>query len=260
MEYNKMIQEMRSGDQIEGIYVLKMAQSRTTNNGKPFLAAVITDCSGSLEAKVWDYAGPVGPADEGTPVKVRGTVSEFRGALQLTVDRIRRLEEADQVEAQFSALFLAGGMVLSQVANLTGLEPYTVQNWVKRGFLPPPEQKRYTLRQLCRIININMLRASLPLEKICGLLSYVNGRLDDTADDIIDDARLYFLFVRLAARAKQLDAPELWDQAMEAALADYEEPVPGARERVRIVLRIMLTAWLASRMMQETEKMLSALQ
>ena len=136
-----------------------------------------------------------------------------------TVLQIPR-DEADRVEDRFSAMFMAGGMVLSQVASVTGLESYTVQNWVKRGFLPPPEQKRYTLRQLCRIININMLRSSLSMERICGLLSYVNGRLDDTADDIIDDAKLYFLFVRLAARAKQLDEPEKWEQAMESALAD----------------------------------------
>ena len=172
-----------------------------------------------------------------------------------TVLQIPR-DEADQVEERFSSLFLAGGMVLSQVANITGLEPYTVQNWVKRGFLPPPEQKRYSIRQLCRIININMLRASLPLEKICGLLSFVNGRLDDTDDDIIDDAKLYFLFVRLAARARQLDEPGQWDQAMESALADYEEPVPGARVRVERALRVMMTAWVAARMRQEAEKQL----
>ena len=98
MEYNKMIQEMLPGDQIEGIYVLKTAQNRTTNSGKPFLAAVVADCSGSMEAKVWDYSGPVGPADEGTPIKVRGTVSEFRGALQMTIERIRRVDENDQVD------------------------------------------------------------------------------------------------------------------------------------------------------------------
>lgn len=176
-----------------------------------------------------------------------------------TVLQIPR-DEADQVESRFSAMFMAGGMVLSQVASVTGLEPYTVQNWVKRGFLPPPEQKRYTLRQLCRIININMLRASLPMEKICGLLSYVNGRLDDTADDIIDDAKLYFLFVRLAARAKQLDDPEKWDQAMEAALADYQEPVPGARVRVEKALRVMMTAWVAARMRQQAEEQLKLLE
>ena len=44
-----------------------------------------------------------------------------------TVIQIPR-EEADGVEARFSAMFLAGGMVLSQVASITGLEPYTIQN------------------------------------------------------------------------------------------------------------------------------------
>lgn len=169
-------------------------------------------------------------------------------------------EEADSVEEMFSSMFLAGGIVLSQVSSITGLEPYAVQNWVKRGFLPPPEHKRYTLRQLCRIININMLRMSLPMDRICGLLSYVNGRLDDISDDIIDDAKLYFLFVRLAARARQLDEPGSWEQAMAEALADYREPVPGARERVEKALRVMMTAWVAARMRQEAEKQLEQLE
>ena len=173
-----------------------------------------------------------------------------------TVLQIPR-EEADGLEQRFSDLFLAGGMVLSQVANLTGLEAHTVQNWVKRGFLPPPEQKKYNICQLCRILNINMLRSALPLERICGLLSYINGRLDDTADDIIDDARLYFLFVRLAARARQLDEPGLWEQALEAALADYQEPVPGARARVEKALRVMMTAWVSARMRQLAEEQLN---
>ena len=169
-------------------------------------------------------------------------------------------EESDRVEERFSSLFLAGGMVLSQVANISGLEPYTVQNWVKRGFLPPPENKHYSLRQLCLILNINMLRASLALEKVGVLLSYVNGRLDDTADDIIDDAELYFLFVRLAARARQLDDPALWRQAMDAALADYREPVPGARERVEKALQAMMTAWVAAQMRQQAENQLARLE
>lgn len=172
-----------------------------------------------------------------------------------TVLQIQR-EDADSVEELFSSMFLAGGMVLSQVASITGLEPYTVQNWVKRGFLPPPQRKRYTMRQLCRIININMLKSVLPMERICGLLGYVNGQLDDESDDIIDDSVLYFLFVRLAARAED---PAEVDRAMEQALANYDEPVPGARERVEKALRVMLTAWIAARMCQEAEKMLEQL-
>ena len=170
-----------------------------------------------------------------------------------------RREDADGLQSQVSAMFLAGGIVLSQVSGITGLEPYTVQNWVKRGFLPPPQRKRYTLRQLCRVMNINMLKSILPMEKICGLLGYVNGHLDDESDDLIDDTVLYFTFVRLAARARQLEEPGSLEQALAQTLADYQEPVPGARQRVEQVLRIMLTAWIAARMRQEAERMLENL-
>lgn len=175
-----------------------------------------------------------------------------------TVLRIRR-EDADGVEERFSSMFLAGGMVLSQVASITGLEPYTIQNWVKRGFLPPPQHRKYTMGQLCRILNINMLKSTLSLETICGLLGYINGKLDETSDDIIDDAELYFLFVRLAARAKQLDDPSAWADAMEEALRDYREPVPGARARIEKALQIMLVAWVAARARQKAERMLKEL-
>ena len=40
-------------------------------------------------------------------------------------------------------------------------------------------------------------------------------------------------------------------------LSDYEEPVPGAKLRIEKVLRVMLTAWISTRMRQEAEKMLS---
>ena len=176
-----------------------------------------------------------------------------------TVLQIRR-EEADFIPQQLEALFFGGGITLSQVTGITGLEAYTVQNWVKRGFLTSPVGKRYTLRQLCRILNINMLRGSMPIERICKLLAYVNGQLDDDSDDMIDDSQLYFLFVKLAVRVKELYDSQRADAILEEYLADYEEPVPGAKERVRQVLRIMVTAWLAARMMQQTETMLNALQ
>jgi len=176
-----------------------------------------------------------------------------------TVLRIER-ENADGVEEMFSSMFLAGGMVLSQVASITGLEPYTVQNWVKRGFLSPPKNKRYSMQQLCRILHINMLKSTLPLERICSLLGYINGKLDEESDDIIDDAALYFLFVRLAARSRQLDDPAAWERAMEEALCDYREPVPGAKERIVKALQIMLIAHLASRMRLTAEHMLDNLE
>ena len=166
------------------------------------------------------------------------------------------MEESGSIEQRLGAMFLGGGIVLSQVAAITGLEPYTVQNWVKRGFLSPPQNRRYSLSQLCRIIQINMLKNTLSLETVCDLLQYINGKLDEVSDDIIDDAALYFLFVRLAARAKELDSPQSCSAALSDALSCYTEPVPGAKARIEKTLRIMLTAWVASRMQQEAMQML----
>lgn len=165
-------------------------------------------------------------------------------------------DEAPFISRRFAAMCLGGGMVLSQVTAVSGLEPHTVQNWVKRGFLSPPVKKRYSLEQLCRILTINALKNVLSLDQICNLLSYVNGRLTDDSDDVIDDELLYFMFVRLASRAKELYRAEDRDALLEEELQSYQEPVPGARERIKTALRIMLTAWLASRMYQQCEIML----
>ena len=166
-------------------------------------------------------------------------------------------EDAEKIPQQFRAMFLPGGMMLSQVSSITGLEPYTVQNWVKRGFLSAPEKKRYSLSQLCRIMNINMLKGVLSMERICSLLGYVNGQLDDDSDDMINDSDLYFMFVGLAARAP--DLPGNREELLDDVMAGYQETVPGARNRVRQVLRVMLTAWIAARIGQEAETMLTDL-
>ncbi len=173
----------------------------------------------------------------------------------LTVPR----SEVASIPQQLTAMFLGGGVVLSQVTAITGLEPYTVQNWVKRGFLPPPEHKRYNMNQLCRIIMISMLKHTLHMEQICGLMAYINGDLDNTADDLIDDARLYFMFLELASGLSEHPDEESRQNAIDAVLSTYAEPVPGARERVKKVLGIMLTAWAASRLHDEAQRLLTQL-
>ena len=95
MEVNKKLGELRIGDQVEGCYVLKAAQTRTSAAGKPFLIASLTDRSGGIEAKMWDYSGPIGPRQEGQIVWVHGAVNEFRGAPQLILEKLRLAGEED---------------------------------------------------------------------------------------------------------------------------------------------------------------------
>lgn len=140
-------------------------------------------------------------------------------------------------ELLFSALFAGGDLMLAQVSHLAGLEPYVIQNWVARGYLPPPVNKRYDRRKLSRILIIRMLRSVLQIEEICRLLRYVNGHLDDTSDDLVDDSALYMALVALTEE----DPP-----SMEEVLSAYKEPFPGARRRVEQVLEIMVLAYRAA--------------
>lgn len=92
---NIRIADMAPGDDIEGYYILKTAAAKVSSNNKPFLSAVLADATGEIDAKVWDYSGPVGPQDEGQILKIRGSVSEYRGSPQVTVDKLRLTESSD---------------------------------------------------------------------------------------------------------------------------------------------------------------------
>lgn len=98
MEQNKPLSDLIPGDEVEGFYLLKTANARTTATGKPFLSMTLADQSGTMDGVIWDYAGPIGAANEGGAVKIRGRVTEYRGALQLTVDRIRAAGEEDNID------------------------------------------------------------------------------------------------------------------------------------------------------------------
>ena len=171
------------------------------------------------------------------------------------------LSRDDAAEALLSPLFLAGGLMLSQVSQLTGLEAYDIQNWVKRGFVSPPAGKRYSRRQFCRIATINMLKDCLRLDQITRLLSYLNGHLDDESDDIIDDSRLYTYITRLVFRAERspMAGRTEWRAWCDQVLEDYDEPYPGARERVSRGLQVIVTAYAAARLKGNADRLLSSL-
>lgn len=175
--------------------------------------------------------------------------------LSVDADRPQAAEEV------FSSLFLAGGLVLSQVTQVTGLEPYIIQNWVRRGFLAPPKQRKYTRRQLSRILMINALKSTLSIEQICKLLSYINGALDDEGDDTIDDTELYGAFVLVAGSVQKHDltSESEMNRLIADGLKDYKESIPGAKERIEQALRIMITAWRAAQLQTKAQSMMNAL-
>lgn len=81
--------DIENGQNISGCFLLKQASMRSTTSGKPYLSGQLADKTAAVELKVWDYTGSLGEADQGKVIYMQGRVSEFRGSLQITADRLR---------------------------------------------------------------------------------------------------------------------------------------------------------------------------
>ena len=81
--------------------------------------------------------------------------------------------------------YISDGIMLSGIREISGIDGSTLQNWTKRGWVGNSKQKRYNIDQVAHILIINMLRSCMQLENIAFLIKYINGRVDDTSDDII---------------------------------------------------------------------------
>ena len=158
----------------------------------------------------------------------------------------------------FDGIFATGGITLSQVSIMTGLEPYLIQNWVKRGFLTSPQKRLYSREQFARIIIINMLRESLQIEKICEIIRIVGGVLEDTSDDLIGDDELYHRYVDMISD-KSID---ISDGASVVAAAenaiDTAEVKNGTDKRqLSLILQVMTYAHSASQLRKRAENILA---
>ena len=98
METNIPINEMEQGMRVEGFYLLKDASVKKTANGKPYLSATIMNATGSLTAMMWDYSGPIDERDIGQVVKVRGDITVYKNANQITLSRLRFANDQDEID------------------------------------------------------------------------------------------------------------------------------------------------------------------
>ena len=159
----------------------------------------------------------------------------------------------------FDNIFACGGLMLSQVCNMTGLEAYTVQNWVKRRYVSSPKGRMYDVDQFSRLVVINMLKDSLQLDSIEKLLSYINGHLDDHADDMITDSELYHLFVSILILLDGANDIECTRNYAEQVTHNYKEPLPGAKKRLVKVLVIMTQSYYSAELKRRAEMMMNEL-
>jgi hypothetical protein len=107
---------------------------------------------------------------------------------------------------------------------------------------------------------INTLKGALPMEQVCNLLSYVNGRLDDESDDIIDDSDLYLYYIAAVCSIERPVADEEYVEShVERVVGNFAEPFPGAKKRIIKVLLVMINAYHAEILRKRAQDILATL-
>lgn len=162
--------------------------------------------------------------------------------------------EKNSSRVLFGGIFATGGITLSQVTIMTGLEYYLIQNWVKRGFVSSPKKRVYTKEQFARIVLINMLRETLVIEKICELIEPL------TSLGVSED-KIYHAYVDMIADGRvsitdKGSAEAAAKTAAEALLADADE---GTKKRAARIFEAMLYAHSASMLRDTAEKLIATI-
>ena len=158
----------------------------------------------------------------------------------------------------FDGIFATGGITLSQVCTMTGLEPYLVQNWVKRGFLSSPIKRVYSRGQFARIVIINMLREALQLEQICELVRNIGHSEGGVADD-----ELYHAYVDMVADGSiDLDNSTAILAVSKKAASELVARMDTDCDVSKIteILRIMIYAYAASQLRKSAELIIANLE
>lgn len=84
------IKNIKVGNNIEGFYLLDTMTVKSVSNGRSTLMlATLRDQTGSINAKIWNYDGPITSSDAGKVVYVEGSVGEYNNALQATLSEFR---------------------------------------------------------------------------------------------------------------------------------------------------------------------------
>lgn len=91
------IASLEDGDRVTGFALVTKKELRQDRNGNDFLDLELADATDSINAKAWSDSQALEADFEAYDfVAYKGSVSEFKGRLQLRVQECRRVREADR--------------------------------------------------------------------------------------------------------------------------------------------------------------------
>ncbi len=97
----KKIVQFEIGEDIQGFYLIRRAELRTTQAGKKYIDATLIDKSGEINAKLWGAEEPdIKIFGEGDIVKISAKVNEWNGQRQLSIKKYRPISANDEVNIE----------------------------------------------------------------------------------------------------------------------------------------------------------------
>ncbi len=98
----KYIKEFFEGARISGIYLCKHKQAAVTKNGKPYENIILQDKTGTIDGKIWDpNSQGIDDFDTMDYIEIVGDVSNYMGALQISIKRARKAREGEYNPADY---------------------------------------------------------------------------------------------------------------------------------------------------------------
>lgn len=86
---------------VEGFCLVKSVEQKTSSKGDTYLDFTLSDATGEINGKLWRYdITEHGEYNNNDIVKIRGTISQYNGADQLRIERIRPAIESDNVSME----------------------------------------------------------------------------------------------------------------------------------------------------------------
>ncbi|MFN2353759.1 MAG: 3'-5' exoribonuclease YhaM family protein [Desulfopila sp.] len=102
MKKNKFIEELKEGDHVDDLFLVKTSKLAETRAGKPCLFLDLVDKSGEISGPVWDNAEKVAAISRvGDFLHLRAQVQSYRDKLQLRIEHIEAVDKAQVALADF---------------------------------------------------------------------------------------------------------------------------------------------------------------
>jgi 3'-5' exoribonuclease len=96
------VAELRADQTISTFFLVSEKEIRSTRDARRYLRLELTDRTGSIEARMWDgFEKDAATFERESYVKVQARVENYRGKLQLSIDRVRRAELAEVDTADY---------------------------------------------------------------------------------------------------------------------------------------------------------------